>query len=142
MARLSVGLIVLVITFAIGFTVYSKFLSRVEVALPNPSLPTENLTSGITGKILLDPQCPVEGIDQNCEDKPFQTTIVVKTLDGRKVTKFSSDLNGEFRVKLAPGKYWLEQTGEAKFPHMTQTPVEVSANQFKEITLKFDTGIR
>ena len=144
MVRLFGGLIVLLITFAIGFMVYSQFLSRVEVALPNPSVPIENLNSGITGKIFLGPQCPTENQDDDltCEPKPYQTTIVVKTIDGRKVTEFNSDVDGKFEVKLAPGKYWLEAADQSELPYLTPTPVDVEANKFKEVILRFDTGIR
>ena len=146
MAGLLVGLIIVVIMFGAGFSVYSKFLSNQNIISSSPSPIQEvNISSGIAGKILLGPQCPAVQInheDQNCEPRPYQTTIVVKTIDGRKVTEFSSNINGEFKIKLAPGNYWLEAADQSKLPHLVPTPVDVEVNKFKEVTLRFDTGIR
>jgi len=80
--------------------------------------------------------------DQNCEPRLYQTTVIVKTIDERKVTEFSSNINGEFKIKLAPGNYWLEAADQSKLPHLVPTPVDVEANKFENITLRFDTGIR
>ena len=143
---LLVGIIILIIMFGAGFSVYSKFLSNQNIITSGPS-PTQevNISSGITGKILLGPQCP--GVqknheDQNCEPRLYQTTVIVKTIDERKVTEFSSNINGEFKIKLAPGNYWLEAADQSKLPHLVPTPVDVEANKFENITLRFDTGIR
>jgi len=127
----------------VGFSAYFKFLSNQNIITPGSSqTQDENILSGITGKIWLGPQCPVVNEDQDCEDKPYQTSVIVKTIDGRKVTEFSSDLSGQFKVKLAPGRYWLEAADQSKFPHLDLTPIDVEANKFKEVTLHFDTGIR
>lgn len=143
MIRLLVGVLILAVIMTVGFSAYFKFLSNQNIITPGSSqTQDENISSGITGKIWLGPQCPEVGEDQDCEDKPYQTSVIVKTIDGRKVTEFSSDLNGQFKVKLAPGKYWLEAADQSKFPHLTLTPVDVEANKFKEVTLRFDTGIR
>jgi len=132
--------------FGAGFSVYSKFLSNQNIITSGPS-PTQevNISSGITGKILLGPQCPAvqkNHEDQNCEPRLYQTTVIVKTIDERKVTEFSSNINGEFKIKLAPGNYWLEAADQSKLPHLVPTPVDVEANKFENITLRFDTGIR
>ena len=141
-----VGIIILIIMFGAGFSVYSKFLSNQNIITSGPS-PTQevNISSGITGKILLGPQCPAvqkNHEDQNCEPRLYQTTVIVKTIDERKVTEFSSNINGEFKIKLAPGNYWLEAADQSKLPHLVPTPVDVEANKFENITLRFDTGIR
>jgi len=143
---LLVGIIILIIMFGAGFSVYSKFLSNQNIITSGPS-PTQevNISSGITGKILLGPQCPAvqkNHEDQNCEPRLYQTTVIVKTIDERKVTEFSSNINGEFKIKLAPGNYWLEAADQSKLPHLVPTPVDVEANKFENITLRFDTGIR
>ena len=143
---LLVGIIILIIMFGAGFSVYSKFLSNQNIITSGPS-PTQevNISSGITGKILLGPQCPAvqkNHEDQNCEPRLYQTTVIVKAIDERKVTEFSSNINGEFKIKLAPGNYWLEAADQSKLPHLVPTPVDVEVNKFKEVTLRFDTGIR
>ena len=141
-----VGIIILIIMFGAGFSVYSKFLSNQNIITSGPS-PTQevNISSGITGKILLGPQCPAvqkNHEDQNCEPRLYQTTVIVKTIDERKVTEFSSNINGEFRINLAPGSYRLETADQSELHYLTPTPVDVEVNKFKEVTLRFDTGIR
>ena len=143
MIRLVIGVLILAVIMTIGFSAYFKFLSNQNIITPGSSQTQDaNISSGIMGKILLGPQCPVVSEDQDCEDKPYQTSVIVKTIDGRKVTEFSSGLSGQFKVKLVPGRYWLEAADQSKFPHLDLTPIDVEANKFKEITLHFDTGIR
>ena len=143
MVRLLVSVLMVAVIMTVSFSAYFKFLSNQNIITPGSSqTQDENITSGIMGKILLGPQCSIQTDTENCEDKPYQTLVIVKTIDGRKVTEFSSGLNGEFKVKLAPGRYWLEAADQSKFPHLTLTPVDVEVNKFKEIMLRFDTGIR
>jgi len=143
MAGLLIGLIVFVIMLVAGFSLFFKSLPVQNFDLGSAKQSqNENSESGITGKILAGPQCPVEKVGEDCEDKPYQATVVVKTIDGREVTKFSSDASSNFKISLSPGRYWLEGVGGQKFPGLSQMPIEVLPNQFKEMTLRFDTGIR
>ena len=104
------------------------------------------LASGITGKILLGPTCPVvRPGDPKCADKPYQTQIVVKTEDGsREVTRFSSNGKGEFRVRLPGGTYRLESatSGVSPFPRLSPILATVEPNKFTTLTIHFDSGIR
>lgn len=110
-----------------------------------PFIPTD-LSSGITGIVLSGPQCPVvaPGMDDDCADKPYPATIIVKTTNGLfEVTRFTADSNGEFRVPLPPGQYLLDPLpGSNGFPHASPQTVDVQAEQFTEITILYDTGIR
>ncbi|MFQ5796181.1 MAG: hypothetical protein ACE5JP_14185 [Candidatus Bipolaricaulia bacterium] len=102
--------------------------------------------SGIIGKVLIGPQCPVIklGMEEQCQDKPYQATVIIKTEDGlREITQFSSDSNGEFRVVLEPGTYLLEPLLSGfRFPRAGPEIVTVETGQFTEITILYDTGIR
>lgn len=107
---------------------------------------TVEANSGIFGQVVIGPQCPVvaEGMEEECADKPYQATILVKTEDGsREVTRFTSDANGQFRVALPPGTYLLEPIpGGSPFPFGKPQLVEVREGQYTEVTILYDTGIR
>ncbi|MBI2845004.1 MAG: hypothetical protein HYX86_00515 [Chloroflexi bacterium] len=102
--------------------------------------------SGIFGQVLLGPQCPVvmEGQEEECADKPYQATIVVKTEDGsREITRFTSDTNGFFRVALPPGTYLLDPLpGGEPFPFGKPQVVVVEPGKYIEMIIYYDTGIR
>jgi hypothetical protein len=108
-------------------------------------IPITGLNSGIFGTILSGPQCPVqiEGDDQ-CADKPFAATVIVKTSNGLlEITRFTADSKGEFRVSLSPGTYLLDPLpGENGFPHSSPQPVTVEADTFTQVDISYDTGIR
>lgn len=104
------------------------------------------LNSGIFGQVLLGPQCPVVSpeTEEECADKPYQATVVVKTPDrSRENTRFTSDENGSFRVPLPPGDYFLEPLpGSEPFPFAKPVLVTVEPDSFTEVTILYDTGIR
>jgi hypothetical protein len=103
-------------------------------------------TSGIEGQVLLGPMCPVVQIGSPCPGQPFQATIIVwnaeRTTEIRSVT---TDQEGRFHVPLVPGDYYLApQPVEPDQPFPVPIPqnVTVPPNQFVQITVEYDTGIR
>ncbi len=102
--------------------------------------------SGIVGKVLIGPRCPVVStqFQERCKDKPYRATIVVKTRDGLPVvTRVTSDRDGHFRILLPPGTYLLEPLrGGSPFPYGKQLKVTVLPGQFTDVTAQYDTGIR
>lgn len=100
--------------------------------------------TGISGKVLLGPSCPVQKDppDEQCNDKPYQATIVVNDAGGlRKITEFKSNANGEFRVSLPPGQYLLESPSSLP-PTLSPQRITVTEGKYLEIILTFDSGIR
>ena len=105
----------------------------------------EDLSSGIAGIVLAGPQCPVVQEGSDCNDKPLATTIIVRSAaTGREVTRFTSDIDGSFRVPLYPGTYELDpQPGSASgLPYASPQTVKVQADAFTDVTILYDTGIR
>jgi hypothetical protein len=103
--------------------------------------------SGVTGKVLLGPTCPVmkDPPDPGCADKPFQTTVQVIAIGSPKSSPFStakSDKDGTYKVILPPGEYGLQAVGNIPFPRCETKNITVEPNVMHEVNLSCDTGIR
>lgn len=116
---------------------------------PNCEIPAcpaaQSQTSGIQGSINLGPTCPVQRVppDPNCNDKPYQATIIVKTADGKKqITSFTSAADGSFKVNLNPGSYLLVPQNAQVYPRAGSQTVTVTAKQYTQVNIAYDTGIR
>jgi hypothetical protein len=99
-------------------------------------------SSGVEGRVLLGPQCPLETEASPCPDEPVATMVHVQTLQGDEVAVVESGRDGRFRVALAPGQYVLvaEVAGNALFAKPID--VTVTAGEFAQANVLLDTGIR
>ena len=104
-------------------------------------MPTD---SGIAGKAQMGPMCPVMFEGMECPDQPYQATITVNSLEGRKIVQFQTDEQGNFNVPLAPGEYILHpETPEGKpFPFADEQQFTVLPGEFTRIIVSYDSGIR
>ena len=100
--------------------------------------------SGIAGKALVGPMCPVMIDGQDCPDQPYQATITVNNPEGRKIAQFQTDEDGKFTIPLSPGEYILiPETPEGKpYPFADQQPFVVLQGEFTRIIVLYDSGIR
>jgi hypothetical protein len=100
--------------------------------------------SGIQGQALMGPMCPVVSIDEPCPDQPVQATVDVLSVDcTRKITSFTTDADGRFRVALPPGEYCLlPQSRTSGFPFGKPQNVGVQESAFTAVIISLDTGIR
>lgn len=97
--------------------------------------------SGLTGRVLIGPTCPVQHAGERCE-RPYQAQIVVFRPRGHRLVKtFRSGRNGRFRVTLAPGRYVLT-AAKAGLPRLAPLSATVRPARFTKLMLVFDTGIR
>ncbi len=99
---------------------------------------------GIRGIVLSGPNCPVVQEGVACPDTPFQTDLVVTSLDGMTVIKrFLSSADGSFEVNLPAGEYAIRSVNQTSLPYCTTTnPVYVFERAMTETTVFCDTGIR
>lgn len=107
--------------------------------------PTVNATSGIEGQVLIGPTCPVVRTDNpDCADKPYQATLTVLTVSGQKVTQFTTEADGKFHVSLNPGDYILhpESPNGKSMPFGREQPFTVTAGQFTQLSVSYDSGMR
>ena len=100
--------------------------------------------SGVRGRVVAGPQCPVEPVSgKECRPKPVSTDVIVRQGGGGLVTKVHSGSDGRFEVRLKPGTYILQPT-ETGGGIMAAKPVSVTvkAGRFVHAILTLDTGIR
>ena len=103
--------------------------------------------SGVRGKVLLGPVCPVmrDPPDPQCADKSYQTTVQVIKVGSPKSSPFATvetDKEGRYEILLPPGDYALQPIGGSVFPRCETKEVTVIASEVLEADLSCDTGIR
>jgi hypothetical protein len=108
----------------------------------------EKIHSGMSGVITIGPSCPVVKltssgeIDENCADKPYQTTMYVYSGD-QEVAQFTSDKKGRYTVALAPGTYTVKGSKDLKsMTHVDPQTITVVAGQYATANFAFDNGMR
>ena len=101
-------------------------------------------TSGIEGRVILGPTCPVvkEPPDEECADKPYKTQIAIYKANGTEYIKtVSTDEDGFYRVELPGTAYVLRTMGRSPFPACEEVEIVVHENWITA-DISCDTGIR
>jgi len=97
--------------------------------------------SGIAGRVHLGPQCPVVTKDRPCPDKPAagsKVTIVIQAR-GEVVARTTTNVDGIYRVAVAPGNYVV--TADAGMSCKVMK-TRVTAANYSRVDIPCDTGIR
>jgi Carboxypeptidase regulatory-like domain len=102
----------------------------------------QGASSGIEGKVVLGPMCPVETQDSPCPAKPLAADVVVSTVDGEKVAGVRSGGDGRFRVSVPPGDYLITVEKLEGIQFVKPLPVTVQDGAFVDVTVSVDSGIR
>ena len=100
--------------------------------------------SGVQGKVMVGPTCPVERADSPCPDSPAGgATVQVLDSSEAVVASGTSASDGSFRVAVEAGSYQVKATRDSAIGRETR-PVEVTvtSGEFVTVTLMFDSGIR
>jgi hypothetical protein len=98
---------------------------------------------GIKGISVSGPSCPVimNPPQDECADKPYPTTISIKTVSGKEIKRIKTQADGTFIIHVEPGIYTL--TGEANSLGIKpETTITVKENSYTDATLMYDSGIR
>ena len=98
--------------------------------------------SGIEGYVFIGPVCPVVQVNNPCPDKPYQATLSVLDLHGKKILKFQTDINGYFQVPLTAGEYILRPESPGVMPNAPEQSFAILAGQFIRLNITYDSGIR
>jgi hypothetical protein len=99
-------------------------------------------TSGIRGRALAGPQCPVEIQGSPCPDRPFRGTVIATETATGDASTVETDAEGRFELALAPGIYEVSIVSESQPPFAKPQTVEVRPGAYTTITVSVDTGIR
>ena len=104
--------------------------------------------SGIAGRVVAAPTCPVEMIppQPQCAPRPLAASLLIhRAGSGSPGTRVQSGADGRFRVRLAPGTYVvlaLPRPG-SPFPRPpAPETVTVHPHRFHFLIVTYDTGIR
>ncbi len=98
--------------------------------------------SGLSGRVLIGPACPIAGAGQKCF-RPYKATIAIRAAgSGRLIAKVRSSANGRFRVTLAPGTYRLmPQTGRP-YPRASAQTATVRSHRYTSVVIYYNEGLR
>jgi hypothetical protein len=99
-------------------------------------------TSGIRGRALSGPQCPVEIQGSPCPDLPYEGTVIATDSDTCEEFTVETDSQGRFELSLEPGTYEVSIASESSPPFAKPQTVTVKPGSFAEIVVSVDTGIR
>lgn len=120
------------------------FLLALIAAAILGAAPASVCDSGLAGRVILGPLCPVERPGMVCS-RPLAATLRINRADGSFVADVKSDAQGRFALGLAPGSYTivpLQLHPSSSFPHGRSASAKVSAHAFSWIEIYYDTGIR
>ena len=116
-----------------------RLLPLILFACASPSTPAD---SGIEGQVLLGPMCPVVREEVACPDQPYQATLTVLSLNGRKIAQVQTNEHGKFKIPLSPGEYILHPEAPNVMPFAAEQTFVVDKGRFTQITVHYDSGIR
>jgi hypothetical protein len=101
-----------------------------------------HLDSGVRGRALYGPTCPVQRVGESCT-RPYQATIAIRSEPAnRVVARARSSPAGYFRASLAPGRYLLVPQSGRPYPRSTPQPIVVHPHRYTFVTISYDSGIR
>jgi hypothetical protein len=98
--------------------------------------------SGVYGRVLLGPPCPVALERPTCADRPLRASFaVIRSRDGKRTASVRSGKDGRFRKALEPGAYRLDPrpTGSAVG---TPVKVRVPADRYVRVTVRYHPSNR
>jgi hypothetical protein len=106
--------------------------------------------SGVRGRVVTGPTCPVETAGEDCAPRPIQTTVDAFLVDAaggeptqaRPDRTVATDSAGRFQVELAPGRYRV--VPHATSPAASGKPEDITVTEglMTDVTLTVDSGLR
>jgi len=110
--------------------------------------PATGSGSGIRGRVVASPTCPVERLppDPRCAPRGLAAIVRVYRLSDRHtVARLRTDRAGRFRVRMRGGRYGVSARPAAggPFPRCSQPATAiVHKGRYTRVTIMCDTGIR
>ncbi len=108
-----------------------------------PSGDGTSSSTGVKGRVLIGPTCPVERADSPCPDKPIEGVVVALRRIGEAAGNVHTDSNGRFFLPLAPGGYLIYAREESDNPRVSKFQrVTIAPGRVLSLALVVDSGIR
>jgi hypothetical protein len=109
--------------------------------------PEATTQSGVTGRVHVGPQCPVETAGNPCEDRPAANVNVTLSEQipgesyaaGEVVARSRTNADGTYRIVVAPGDYVVTADAGMSCELMD---ARVTNGVYAEVDIPCDTGIR
>lgn len=114
--------------------------------LPRPldirTLPGSPVTpiSGISGKVMFTPICPVTAPSASCRVRPYTGALKITTVARDRVTRLATDPEGLFQIRLTPGMYVIEPDSP-DFPIGTSQTITVLNNVMRQMEFNFQGNL-
>ena len=130
----------------LGGVVLAATLSGCAVFAPeaSPSPSASPIDSGIRGLVTLSPTCQSPTTASPCV-APYSARLIVLDDNGSVVGETTSAADGSFQITLPPGVYTIQPAPPANgdpFPAGQTMSVVVGDDQYTEVGVDYDTGIR
>jgi hypothetical protein len=119
-----------------------RFFAALAALVAVSSAGAATSSSGLRGLVTRGPISPVCTAELPC-DAPAKNVTLVFARNGRVVRRTTTDEQGRYRVRLAPGLYAVrlqvkQRIGRGLEPERAR----VTANRFRRLDFSIDTGIR
>lgn len=123
--------------------VFVSLLLAASCAEEGPG-PGDRVRSGLTGRVILFPTCPVGTSGSPCPRKGVQTTVAIEAADGDRMVQVRTRPDGTFRIALEPGDYLLSAVPPPMAPDLVPRPAsaKVLPGTFARVTVVLDTRLR
>jgi hypothetical protein len=135
---MSVRLLLILLTFGLIWTAAPVAADEVQEQAASPT--------GLTGRVVLALRCPVPlgGDDSTCPQRPFPSTVTVRSADGlTELAQLATDEDGSFSIGLDPGSYILDVPSAAVAPARTrELSVLVGTDGPTAILVEVPSGVR
>lgn len=98
--------------------------------------------SGIRGRVVVAPTCPVETEGSPCAPRAVATSVAIESVEGD-LRRVETEADGGFSVVLPPGRYRVSAeppTGTTFVPRTITVLVE--AGRFRRVTVVLDSRLR
>jgi hypothetical protein len=97
--------------------------------------------SGAYGYVTAGPTCPVHRLDQPCPPRPVRARVEGRDAAGQTIASTTTDEDGGYRIRLAPGRYTLVATPDTTSPRCPPTDARVGSPPSR-VDIGCDTGLR
>jgi hypothetical protein len=114
------------------------------VMLAGCRLAAPDTDSGVRGRVLVGPSCPVVQAGETCPDLPYPASLDVVNPVGKLVARLEADERGEFAISLPEGTYTLAASAadDTRLPWAEPLEIVVRSGAWTEVTVRMDSGIR